>query len=282
MANTVSSDNASILGGQSNAVNQNGSVGGALGAAYSTIAGGLANTIKATAVGEAQYGFIGSGHGNTLTAFNGVIAGGEYNTASGDFSAIPGGLNNSAQGFASFAAGSGSQANSNGAFVWSDDSAGAKILKSTGVNQFLARAAGGFYLYSSANLGSGVKLAPGSGSWSNLSDRGSKTSIDNIDAARILAKVVSLPVSEWSYKAQGSGVRHLGPMAQDFRAAFGLGEDDRSISTVDEEGVALAAIKALQAEVAAKNRKLIDLDAKYARLEQRLDALESRARSTKS
>jgi hypothetical protein len=132
-------------------------------------------------------------------------------------------------------------------------------------------------LYSSANLSTGVKLAPGSGSWSTVSDRAAKTAIEEIDDARILAKVASLPVSEWSYKAQGSGVRHLGPMAQDFRAAFGLGEDEKHISTVDEEGVALASIKALQAEVREKDHELNDLDTKYALIEQRLELLEKKS-----
>jgi hypothetical protein len=60
-------------------------------------------------------------------------------------------------------------------------------------------------------------------------------------------------------------------MAQDFRAAFGLGEDEKHISAVDEEGVALAAIKALQAEVAEK-------DAALTKLEARVDALEAASR----
>jgi hypothetical protein len=62
-------------------------------------------------------------------------------------------------------------------------------------------------------------------------------------------------------------------MAQDFYAAFGLGEDDRHIATVDEEGIALAAIKALHADVRARDRQLAGLDAKMSRLEQRLDAI---------
>jgi hypothetical protein len=65
-------------------------------------------------------------------------------------------------------------------------------------------------------------------------------------------------------------------MAQDFRSAFGLGEDDKHISTVDEEGIALAAIKALQSEIVEKNRRLSDLDAKYARLEKRLNMIDAR------
>jgi DNA-binding transcriptional MerR regulator len=36
-------------------------------------------------------------------------------------------------------------------------------------------------------------------------------------------------------------------MAQDFYAAFNVGEDDRHITSIDEDGVALAAIKALNA-----------------------------------
>ncbi len=111
-----------------------------------------------------------------------------------------------------------------------------------------------------------------------------KTAIEQVEPTRILAQLAAMPVSEWSYTAQGTGVRHLGPMAQDFRAAFGLGEDDRHISTVDEEGVALAAIKALEtenearrAEIATKDREISDLDTKYARLAARLDALEAKA-----
>ena len=38
-----------------------------------------------------------------------------------------------------------------------------------------------------------------------------------------------MPVSTWSYQAQGTGIRHLGPTAQDFRAAFGLGENGTTI-----------------------------------------------------
>ena len=55
----------------------------------------------------------------------------------------------------------------------------------------------------------------------------------------------------WSYRASPE-VRHVGPTAQDFRAAFGLGNDDKSIATVDADGVALAAIQGLNAKLEAK------------------------------
>jgi hypothetical protein len=239
----------------------------------SAIGGGAYNSISA----PGSYGAIAGGGLNGVSAEFAAIGGGLRNKATGQGATVPGGENNAAAGLDSFAAGTASNAATNGAFVWSDDASGAKTVTATVANEFMARATGGFYLYSainsSGNPSTGVQLAPGSGSWSSLSDRAAKTAIASVDDERILAKVAALRVSEWSYSAQGSAIRHLGPMAQDFRAAFGLGEDAKHISTVDEEGVALAAIKALQAEVAAKDRKLADLDAKYARLERRVDAL---------
>jgi hypothetical protein len=293
---SVGSSESAIIGGQFNAI----------GAAGSFIGAGYANTIVGQAVenamgsssfigagdnnsiaadwavvtggynnsNTANYATVAGGYNNAVTGIQASVGGGYGNVASGRNAVVPGGAYNAATGLDSFAAGNAAKATYDGTFVWSDYSATSGIA-STATNQFLARAAGGFYLYSSANLKSGVRLAPGSGSWSSLSDRAAKTNVENINASRILAKVAALPISEWSYSAQGTSVRHLGPMAQDFRAAFGLGEDEKHISAVDEEGVALAAIKALQAEVAAKDRELSDLDFKYTRLEHRLEALEA-------
>ncbi|MBK7146593.1 MAG: tail fiber domain-containing protein [Xanthomonadales bacterium] len=86
----------------------------------------------------------------------------------------------------------------------------------------------------------------------NVSDRASKTGFEPIDASDVLTRVTQLPLSQWSYRNEPS-VRHLGPVAQDFRAAFGLGEDERTISTVDSAGVALAAIQGLNAKLEAEN-----------------------------
>jgi hypothetical protein len=284
--NTVAGNAAGIVGGEQNtALADFAMIGGGyqnnVGAQYGTIGGGLTNKVAG------QYGAIGGGYNNVASGMQAAVAGGYGNTASGRNAVIPGGAYNVAGGLDSLAAGNTSHATYDGTFVWSDYSASSGIT-STGPNQFLARAAGGFYLYSSATLKSGVKLAPGSGSWSSLSDRAAKTGVVNVDDARILAKVAALPVSEWSYTSQGTGVRHIGPMAQDFRAAFSLGEDDRHIATIDEEGIALAAIKALQAKVSEKDRELAEVrrtdqatfERKYARLEQRLDALEAGSRTT--
>ena len=152
-------------------------------------------------------------------------------------------------------------------------------MKSTAKDQFIARASGGVIFYSNIGETTGVRLAQGSGSWSNLSDRAVKSAIVPIDGSTILAKVASLPVSEWSYTAQGTGIRHIGPMAQDFHAAFGVGEDNRHITTIDEGGVALAAIKGLHAEndqlrarVANQDAEIAALQSEMARIAAKVDA----------
>ena len=50
-----------------------------------------------------------------------------------------------------------------------------------------------------------------------------------------------MSIATWNWKSQDASIRHMGPMAQDFHAAFGLGETDKGISTMDADGVALAA-----------------------------------------
>ena len=91
--------------------------------------------------------------------------------------------------------------------------------------------------------------------WINASDRRLKQDFAPVDAVDVLARVLALPVQTWSYKAQ-PGLRHLGPVAQDFRGAFGLGADDVSIASVDEAGVALAAIQGLNAKLERENARL--------------------------
>ncbi|AVP96685.1 hypothetical protein C7S18_05465 [Ahniella affigens] len=118
-----------------------------------------------------------------------------------------------------------------------------------------------------ANAAVGVTLAVGSGSWASLSDRAVKTDVAVIDPELILDRLNAMPISAWRYIGQEAGVRHLGPMAQDFRAAFGLGENDTTINTVDADGVALAAIQGLSRQVAAAKAENAALREQLARLE---------------
>jgi len=78
----------------------------------------------------------------------------------------------------------------------------------------------------------------------------------------VLAKLAALPLTTWRYKGENASVRHLGPTAQDFRAAFGLGYDEKSIATIDADGVALAALQALQAQVEEQRGQIAALTAR--------------------
>ena len=97
-----------------------------------------------------------------------------------------------------------------------------------------------------------------------ISDRNPKEDFESIDPRAILAAVAALPIERWSYK--GETVRHLGPMAQDFAAAFGLGADDRHIFPLDAAGVALAALQGLHGLVQAQSTRLEALERELAAL----------------
>jgi hypothetical protein len=102
------------------------------------------------------------------------------------------------------------------------------------------------------------------------SDRNQKKNITPVDTAAILDKVSRLPISSWTYNKEPAEVRHVGPMAQDFRAAFGLGDDDRTYYAVDAQGVALAAIKALNEQVTAQGARIEKLERENQSLARRL------------
>ena len=107
------------------------------------------------------------------------------------------------------------------------------------------------------------------GSGLQQSDRALKEGFETVDPRAILDRVVALPIERWSYK--GDPARHLGPMAQDFHAAFDLGADDRHIFVLDAGGVALAAIQGLHGLVRAQGARLEALEHEVAAL--RSDAI---------
>ena len=101
------------------------------------------------------------------------------------------------------------------------------------------------------------------------SDRNAKHQIVPADEQAVLDAVAKMPISTWSYQSDDARVRHLGPMAQDFHAAFGLGVSELNYDPVDAHGVELAAIKAL-------NARIQQLEQQNSRLEARLKKLEKR------
>ncbi len=113
--------------------------------------------------------------------------------------------------------------------------------------------------------------------WQSGSDRNSKAGFAAINPADVLAKVAALPISEWQYKVDTEGSKHLGPMAQDFHAAFGLnGRDDKHIATVDEGGVALAAIQGLNEKLVETEQAVKIRDGEIQTLQQQNDSLAER------
>ena len=110
------------------------------------------------------------------------------------------------------------------------------------------------------------------------SDRNAKENFTALDGKAVLAKVAALPVTKWNYKTDSSGAQHIGPMAQDFQAAFQLSADDTHISMVDADGVALAAIQGLNEKVESGKQKaeiqIQELKAENAELKERLEKLE--------
>jgi Chaperone of endosialidase len=123
----------------------------------------------------------------------------------------------------------------------------------------------------------GAHLTVG-GTWTNASDRNRKKNIVQFNPQDALERLRRLPIYQWNYIAEGDAVRHVGPMAQDFHAAFGLnGDDDTHIATVDADGVVMASVVAVADETDAlrhENTRLLqqisDLEARLARIEKLL------------
>jgi hypothetical protein len=113
--------------------------------------------------------------------------------------------------------------------------------------------------------------------WAPASDRNLKAGFQPVDVQTVLSNVAALPITSWHYNNDVS-TPHLGPMAQDFYAAFKVGADDKHITTTDEGGVALAAIQGLNEKVEAESQRseesIRKLEAENAGLKARLEKLE--------
>jgi hypothetical protein len=104
------------------------------------------------------------------------------------------------------------------------------------------------------------------------SDRAAKTNIIAVDTEAILAKVAALPISQWAYKETPNS-QHIGPMAQDFHAAFATGSSDKRLATMDVGGAALASIQALEKRNRSLERKNLELETRLASLEAAMSSL---------
>jgi hypothetical protein len=242
-----------------------------------TVASGYASVALgrgASASGNAavSIGYHCSATGSSSTAF------GYYSTASGN--------NSVAMGFRS------STNNYSGSFVFSDNSSNTIFTTSTANNQFMVRASGGTIFYSNTAMTSGVSLAAGGGGWLTLSDRNYKEHFKKPDGEMILKKISEMEITSWNYKSQPATIRHIGPMAQDFYAAFKFGESDTTITTTDIDGINMIAIQELAKrtnelklkadEIKLLKNKVDELSKEKAELTKRITAIEEKMVSDKS
>jgi trimeric autotransporter adhesin len=236
-----------------------------IGSRYAAVGGGINNTNAALTSGA-----IAGGEGNSIQplADRSFIGGGLRNITTGALGMVPGGFANSAAAQA-FAAGRRAKANHSGAFVWADSTDA--DFPSTAIDQVSFRCNGGVRFTSGGGGGNQtVAWAPGNAAWAFSSDRNLKESLQPVDPQAVLAKVAQLPMAEWNFKGHPQQ-RHIGPMAQDFHAAFPLNENDTQIDSGDLHGVTLAAIQGLNQKL---EQTLRQKDSEILELKQRLAALE--------
>jgi trimeric autotransporter adhesin len=264
-ANRVTDALGTVGGGANNQAGDNaGGTSGVADALYPTVAGGVEN--RASARGGAvaggccnqasgQYSAVAGGESNQASGTDSAVGGGASNTASGPRATVPGGFGNTASGSFSFASGESAHATHDGSFVWGD---GSNTTSSTATNSFVARASGGFTFYTGSSNATpvGATLPAASGSWTSLSDRSSKAAIRPVSGRAVLRKLQSLRIDSWRYAGERQGIRHMGPMAQGFYRAFGLGADNKHIASVDADGVSLAATKGLAQAVERQRSRL--------------------------
>jgi hypothetical protein len=269
--NTASGEFATVSGGQ---VNTAGGLGSFVGSGFensalgtnSTISGGWSNSTGSGAMWAA----VAGGYQNSASGSAANVAGGGENEASGRYATVPGGLDNRASGNGSFAAGLLARATHVGSFVWGNS--GSFTTDSFADLSFTVSAPGGARFYSTEDSFIGPRLLSGGTDWVANSDSNLKTKVTVVDTRAILSKLSQLPVTEWEYK-HNPDRRYIGPMAQDFHAVFGLGEDDKGIGTLDSDGVMYAAIQGLFEELKERDAKIEQLEAQNAEVQTELRAI---------
>jgi hypothetical protein len=277
--NHANGDYATVGGGYSNGANSD----------YATVGGGNDNTASGdtSTVGgggsnlaDGASATVGGGEDNTASGTAATVSGGDNSLALGQYATVPGGNNNFAGGDYSFASGRRVRvdASHDGSFLFADQSN--FNFNSAAANEFAVRSTGGARFVSGidgAGLpNAGVTLAAGGNAWAAISDRNVKANFTSVDGRDVLERLASVPIETWNLKSQDASIRHMGPMAQDFYAAFGLGESETAITTVDADGVALAAIQGLYALAQEQGARIQALEEENASLNQRLDSLEAR------
>jgi hypothetical protein len=240
--------------------------------AQAGIAMGSGNKVWGSGVDFGYFG-VALGLNNDVKDHSGVAIG-NNNTSDGD-AAFALGYNTTADADYSMAFGYRASTNGRtGAKVFGDASSTDSIEAAVN-NEFAVRAAGGYRFRTNATLTTGCNLAGGSGVFSCSSSRTLKDNFMPVDGETVLAGIRRVPVSTWSYIAEGRQVRHIGPFSEDFHAAFGVGTDEKSIGLLDIDGVNFAGVKALDDRTTRQAAEIEALRARNAELEARLARLEA-------
>ncbi len=200
------------------------------------IAIGEQNTIDYPGYGAARSNAVAIGKENSTNGL-GSIAIGYLNTVTGNYSTAMGTRMNTN--------------NQAGAFMIGDtDPLGQGTTGAGATDQFVARFRNGYYLMTSGTATrTGVVIGAGQNAWSAISDSTRKERFVPMNHAEVLQKINAMKLTSWNYKGQRE-IRHYGPMAQDFYAAFGqdsLGQVgcDTLINSHDFAGVTFAGVQAL-------------------------------------
>ena len=214
-----------------------------------TISGGYASTSMGNVTNASGYASTSMGNNTNASGYISTAMGASA-TASGSYST---------------AMGSNVNANSEGSFAIGDSPNSSNLLYSQNSNSFNSRFRNGYYLYTSATLGTGAILYGGSNSWSSISDSTKKENFLSIDGENVLKKIANMRTVTWNYKGQDpKNFRHYGPMAQEFFSAFGRDKlgiigNDTTVASADFDGVNFTAIKALEkrtSELQTENESL--------------------------
>jgi hypothetical protein len=277
--NQTSAGFATIGGGDSNLAQ----------GANSTVGGGTFNAATQ------PYSTASGGDGNTASGTGSTVSGGTANTASGDLSTVIGGSTNFASGLESVAAGHDAHVLHQKTFVWNGWTSG--TATSFRDNAFQIHGQGGLDIEYGApradgggtawvfigNGFDGQAIATSTGAFLSTagvwvpgsSSKATKTDFRSVDAKVVLDRLVRLPITTWRYKEYEGDVRHMGPMAEDFWTAFGIGYGDRTIADIDARGVAFAAIQGLHQLLREKDAQIEAQERRIEAQQRRMDALEA-------
>jgi len=152
-----------------------------------------------------------------------------------------------------------------------------RIRYNGGIRLRVSTAANGNTPGAGGNVGCDLTVAVPS--WTCASSRTLKENYFTVDGEDVLARVRALPITTWNMIGGDRNVRHMGPVAEDFYHAFGLGLGETTIGLGDIDGVNLAGVKALEARTTELRRELDARTAEVAALRGELAELRAQVQA---